>query len=329
MNGSETYYDVLQVDERADPNQVEEAYRRLSAPLRPIADGDPLLLRRLRVLDEAFLTLTDPRLRARYNASLHPEASVSAEPAPGAAGDIGDVEEERLRRVIPWAGSEVLQGIAEAIALFVVLSLVVLGVVAAVYGNTDSLGVRASELVLSVVLEIGLFTIAWSLTVRRFRVPWRTLGYRALQARWLWVPAATAIASYVVVAIVLYVYSLFGYEATQDTSQLTERHVLLPLAGLMVVLAAPLAEETFFRGLVFGGLLKRFGLWPAALASGLLFGAAHVTGAASAGLVLPFGFIGALFAYAYYRTGSLWANIGAHFLFNAISFSLLVASSYS
>lgn len=323
MNDSASYYEILDVDQSAGRDEVEASYRRLAGPLRAQADGDPAAQSRLRRLDEAFITLSDPVLRARYDAGLKSPPRVvrepDREPDEPAAG-------EALRRRIPWGVAEVVQGVGAALALFLFLGLVVLGVLAVVY-PADSLGIRASALVLSLALELGLFGTAWWLTVRRFRVRWQALGFRALQSRWIWVPVATAIAGFVIVWVVLVFYSALGYDAQQDTSQLTERRVLLPLAGVMVVLAAPLAEETFFRGLVFGGLLKRFGFWRAALASGFMFGAAHVTGPASAGLVLPFTGIGAMFAYVYYRTGSLWASIGAHLVFNAVSFTLLAANS--
>lgn len=323
MDEPATYYEILQLDEGAGREELEAAYRRLAAPLRAQADGDPLARSRLRRLDEAFLTLSDPMLRARYDAAL----TATAGSTPGTDPGLGTpATGDGLRGRIPWGVTEVVQGLGAALALFMFLGLVVLGFLAVVY-QPDSLGIRAAALVLSLALEVGLFGTAWWLTVRRFRLRWEALGFRALEPGWLWVPLATAVAGFVIVWVVLLFYAALGYDAQQDTSQLTERRALLPLAGVMVVLAAPLAEETFFRGLIFGGLLKRFGLWPAALASGFMFGAAHVTGPASAGLVVPFTGIGAMFAYVYYRTGSLWSSIGAHFVFNAVSFTLLAANS--
>ena len=83
----------------------------------------------------------------------------------------------------------------------------------------------------------------------------------------------------------------------------------------------------FFRGFVFAGLIRPFGLYPAMLISGLLFGAFHVSGAESAWLVPAFTAIGALFAWVYWRTGSLWYSVATHFLFNSVSFAILAANS--
>lgn len=91
------------------------------------------------------------------------------------------------------------------------------------------------------------------------------------------------------------------------------------------MIMAPLGEEIFFRGFVFAGLLRPLGLRAAMVLSGLLFGAFHVTGLDTLGLVVPFGVVGMLFAWVYYRTGSLWPTIATHLLFNLVSFVLLAS----
>jgi membrane protease YdiL (CAAX protease family) len=89
----------------------------------------------------------------------------------------------------------------------------------------------------------------------------------------------------------------------------------------VAVVAAPISEELFFRGFAFGGLL-RWGYWPAAAVSALGFSLAHF----DPGSVIPFFCIGLVMAWLYWRRGSLWDSITFHFLFNFISFALLLAS---
>jgi membrane protease YdiL (CAAX protease family) len=88
---------------------------------------------------------------------------------------------------------------------------------------------------------------------------------------------------------------------------------------------APLGEEIFFRGFIFAGLIRFAGPAWAMLVSGFIFSIFHVTSPETAGLVVPFTAVGALFAWLYYRTGSLWPSIGAHLLFNLVSFVLLAS----
>jgi membrane protease YdiL (CAAX protease family) len=98
--------------------------------------------------------------------------------------------------------------------------------------------------------------------------------------------------------------------------------VTLTITGIVTLIGAPLSEEMFFRGLVFSGLL-RWGFWPAAMTSGFLFSLVHF----DPGSTLPFALIATLIAWVYWRRKSLWDAIAFHFFFNAASFCILVAFS--
>lgn len=85
-------------------------------------------------------------------------------------------------------------------------------------------------------------------------------------------------------------------------------------AGLAALLIAPVTEEIFFRGFVFGGLRQQLGLWGAALLSGLFFGSIHL----DPGTLIPVAFLGTLLAYLYNRTQSLYPCILLHVLNNGL-----------
>jgi membrane protease YdiL (CAAX protease family) len=87
------------------------------------------------------------------------------------------------------------------------------------------------------------------------------------------------------------------------------------LFAVVTIGMAPVVEELFFRGLVFGGLL-RFGPWAAALASALLFAAWHLDVAA----IIPVTAVGLVLAGLFWWTGNLWDSIVFHIAFNAVSF---------
>jgi membrane protease YdiL (CAAX protease family) len=95
---------------------------------------------------------------------------------------------------------------------------------------------------------------------------------------------------------------------------------VIAITGLSVVFGAPLAEEIFFRGFLFGGLRAYLRLPLAALATGLLFSLAH----GDPGLIIPFTMVGAILAFTYERSGTLLAPISVHFIFNGISFLVLL-----
>lgn len=91
-------------------------------------------------------------------------------------------------------------------------------------------------------------------------------------------------------------------------------------AGVAAVLA-PISEEFFFRGFVFGGLL-RWGFWPAAGISAFLFAGAH----SDLGSIIPFTIVGLIMAWVYWSRSTLWHSIIFHVLFNSISLVLLFAA---
>jgi hypothetical protein len=140
------------------------------------------------------------------------------------------------------------------------------------------------------------------------------------------VAAGGAHAAIIVYGVVLTAVGAEGAVPEQeDLEELFASKAVLPLTAVATVIMAPVAEEIFFRGFVFAGMLRPFGPAGAMLTSGLLFGAFHVTGVDTIGLVLPFGAIGILFAWLYYRTGSLWPSIVTHLIFNLVSFIVLAA----
>jgi membrane protease YdiL (CAAX protease family) len=90
------------------------------------------------------------------------------------------------------------------------------------------------------------------------------------------------------------------------------------LMFIVVVLVGPFVEEVFFRGFVFAGLLRRFGLPAAVVLSSLVFALAHLDVAVAGPAFLS----GSAFALVYWRTGTLQPLILAHTAQNAIAFAL-------
>lgn len=94
----------------------------------------------------------------------------------------------------------------------------------------------------------------------------------------------------------------------------------IALGALAAIVAAPVAEEVFFRGFLFGALRRRFPFWAAAVISAAVFGAFHVIP-----LLIPLMvFVGIGLAYVYERRGSLLASIAAHSAFNMVGYTLIV-----
>ena len=101
----------------------------------------------------------------------------------------------------------------------------------------------------------------------------------------------------------------------------------LALGMVAVVIGAPVGEELFFRGFLFGSLRGRLGFPRAAVISAAVFGLFHLQpplGAADVVLILVMFFVGLGLATLYHRRGSLVAPMAAHAMFNIIGYTLIV-----
>jgi membrane protease YdiL (CAAX protease family) len=220
-----------------------------------------------------------------------------------------------------WRGSDLLLGVALLIGGTLGLGLV-LGVYAAVSGADVERGVAAAALTLA--FELGLGGIVALLAWRRRLGP-RALGFvRPRRLAPLWLALGGVYVSLIAYQLLLDALAELGL----DVSGLGEGNALpieegasraeLALLGLSVVVGAPLGEELFFRGLLFRGLQGLWGWWPALGGSALLFAAFHL----NVSVLVPFLAVGALLAWAYRASGSLWVPIAVHAAFNGVSFAL-------
>jgi len=177
----------------------------------------------------------------------------------------------------------------------------------------------------SLVVEAALLGSALWFGARRYGRSWGVLGFRRPLRGW-WTPFAVLFGAYFVLAVYVAIVDLAGLGDLTPESTLPEdifdNPFTAPLVGLLALLAAPLAEETFFRGFLFPGLRNRLGTLRAALGSSLFFALLHF----NVGSIVPFTIIGMLLTWAYVATGSIWMAIGAHFAFNAISFVITLAT---
>ena len=100
------------------------------------------------------------------------------------------------------------------------------------------------------------------------------------------------------------------------------------LTLLYGVVIAPIGEEFFFRGMLFGPLRDRYGFWIGAVGSGVAFGLIHYIpgpGLDSLLLMTVMVFTGIGLAWVYQRRGTIVAPMVAHMTFNVIGLALIYA----
>jgi membrane protease YdiL (CAAX protease family) len=219
----------------------------------------------------------------------------------------------------PWGPARVLGGLA----FFLVVLIVEAGIVAAFDSDISSLGARLALQGLLALTLIATALLFASPNLRRF-APAAELGLRRpLRSPY----ASMAIAYFGYIAVAILIAALLQPEQEDVTRDLGFGEGLLgsTAAALLIIVAAPLSEEMFFRGFMFKGLRRSVPFVIAALISSVVWGLFHYTGPGSWGVVLQLSIFGMALAWLYERTGSIWPTIAVHALNNAIAFALLTS----
>jgi membrane protease YdiL (CAAX protease family) len=209
-----------------------------------------------------------------------------------------------------WGPVAALLGVLLALATGVVFA-----VPAAIFGHTASGELTdAGNAAAQFAAELGFLLVPIAIAAGRGATPRQAiaqLGFRRFRLSAIgWMFAA--IGAYLAFAIAY--TAIVGEPHQKDVAE-----DLGPVAVqvLLIAVAAPVCEETCFRGFLFGGLRTRLPRLAAALISALIFGGLHATTGISA--VPPLIFFGFVLALLYERTGSIVPGILLHVLNNSVA----------
>ncbi len=152
------------------------------------------------------------------------------------------------------------------------------------------------------------------------RIDWR-VGARAV--------AVAGVAYYLVTYVYSSLLSLHGTDKLPNELGVSHSTAAAIAAAFFVCAVAPMAEEFFFRGFLFGVLRqmhipvagRELGPWVAAVIVGLLFGLAH-TGSAASQYLVPLGFLGFVLCLVRWRTGSLYPCMALHSINNSLALGI-------
>jgi membrane protease YdiL (CAAX protease family) len=250
--------------------------------------------------------------------------------APADAAPVRSPEEEAAQRRLGWVGL----GVAALSFLGGFMAASILGVVYASVRGFDQAEAEkdfAFATIGSVGLWVGFLGIpllwAW-----QKGWPVRTLG---LSARWVDLPLGIAVglASTVVTAVVSSAVLTTGQENELEAKaeEIIDRaHGLAAIVVLVVTLCVltPVAEEVFFRGLLFRSLRRVTMLVVALPVSALIFGLVHFTGGPASVVLVQLGMLtlfGAALCAVVHATGRLGPSIMAHAVFNGVTVVSLLA----
>jgi membrane protease YdiL (CAAX protease family) len=221
----------------------------------------------------------------------------------------------------PWtAPAAVLVGLVVG-----VLGSVVVAGIGAAAGSTHT--TPAVSLIGDVVFDLGFVVTALYFASRNGRPRPADFGYRRVAwAVGIGAFLAAGVGYFIVTAVYQAIVHLHGSDKLPKDLGVETSTAALVGAAIFVCVIAPIAEEFFFRGFIFGGLRRwhirvhgrNIGTWVAAIETGLLFGIAH-SGSAAAQYLIPLAFLGFVLCLVRWKTRSLYPCMALHSVNNSLA----------
>ena len=233
---------------------------------------------------------------------------------------------EAGRQLSPWTWSDVVLSLPLIVVLGLALGFgLVTTIVPLLPAHDHALRTSVSSFLVSLAFYAGVVGAVFLLVTVHRRAPASALGWRPPPARWMAAAIPLAIAAYVLVVVVGGVQNALlpadHCGQARDVLHAYPRYHFL--AVVTVTIVAPAAEETFFRGFLFGWLRGRVAQWPAVALSALVFGLAHLQPV----VLIPLFLLGCMLAIVYERSGSLLPGIFIHGLFNLVGVTLIFSTT--
>lgn len=137
------------------------------------------------------------------------------------------------------------------------------------------------------------------------------------------------------IQILLLLLGSFAYvdqTAVKNLKTSLEQPSLFWATTLAIIFIVPFVEETLFRGFIQRYTVAQFGRLGGILTAAVLFAAFHFSvsqGVYNVELLLSLFVLACYLGFIYERQGTLWAPIGLHMTFNAISVFMIVGQELS
>lgn len=228
-----------------------------------------------------------------------------------------------VRAALPpgrYRGPAIFVLLMQALIVGAIISLIAASTAVAIF-NGGELTVGGT-LVQLTSTQVGLLAVTGVVVV----APRALAGLRLLPSTQVWrsvaVGLALAIPAWVGVTLLANlaatILKALGFEQDTGIVDAVMNRADPTVIVLAVVLVAPIAEELFFRGVVYNAWEREHGTWVAVFGSAALFAAIH----ASLYLLLPIFVLGVVLALVYRSTRSLLAVMVMHAGFNAITVAI-------
>ncbi len=230
----------------------------------------------------------------------------------------------------PWPVWAAPAAIAMGFAFGIVVSIIV-GVIAKANGSSLSNPTPAVSLISDFLFDAAFVGAALYLAqLGGVRPRPSDFGFRRVRLRLAAGSVLAAAAGYYLIsAVYASLVNLHGSDKLPKELRVSSSTAALVGATVFVCVVAPIAEEFFFRGFIFGALRRmrivvagrEIGTWVAAILTGILFGLAH-TGSASSQYLIPLGFLGFVLCLVRWRTRSLYPCMALHSINNSLALGI-------
>lgn len=224
-----------------------------------------------------------------------------------------------------WRGKDVILIVGAIFAILIAFGLAFKGYLALSHLPPETVaGSTGFSIFLGAIETVALLAGVYFAGLHRRGLGWEAAGLKPTSRQWMFAGAALGLIAIPLTGLIATgVQLLFDLPVTNPQLDFLapEGFSWVGAVGMFVFggLLAPLAEEVFFRGVLYAWLRGRFGVWPGILISGLIFGLVHAEVSISvATAVMGFGL-----AWLYEHSDSLWPPVLVHVLNNAFKILLL------
>jgi hypothetical protein len=223
-----------------------------------------------------------------------------------------------------WKGRDVLVMTLAIIVSFVAGVAALTGAVMVTSGGIqpDRMPVAYSVGIIA-IQGLAMLVAVWAAGLLRRRYTWADIGLTRPSRGWIAASVGLFFALRAAVILVAALLAQLGITSMQPQAIAPEGFTWVGAIGMLVFagVVVPVAEEIFFRGVLYRWLRDKWGVAVGAIVSGLVFGIAHLEPATA----IPAAIMGVTLALVFEKSKSLWPSILIHILNNVTAIGLLYA----
>lgn len=225
---------------------------------------------------------------------------------------------------VPWRGRRLLwMGIVMLVAVSIGAGLLALLLMPEMLSGAVSTPTTVFSVAILALQAVVMLICIYLFGMLPQRLGWRELGFTSFPRSWLWKAIGLTLLLRIGVGLIAWAMMQVGIVSQQPQAMAPEGFSWLGAVGMMIFagIAVPIAEEIFFRGMLYRWMRTRWSVWLSTIISSLLFALSHVEPAT----VIPVIGMGIVLAQSYERSRSLWVPVLIHAFNNLIVIGLLYA----